>query len=178
MKKLLLILFILLVAGIASADWVIRVVSTPAVCTKDTSNLVMNYDSWAGDAGLDGDVQGQSFSYASPFSLYSASIKFAGVSSLVVTVRMGSSSDLSTYTEEWASVSIPADGFYEFVSAVNSACSASTLYYIGVILVSGTGYWTYGTNEYADGTSMDHGSAWVLGSPGANDRIMKVNKCQ
>jgi len=178
MKKLSFVLFILLVAGVASADWVIRVMSAPEECVKDTTNLVMNYDSWAGDAGLASNVQGQSFSYASPFSLYSASVKFAGVSSLVVTVRMGSSSDLSTYTEEWANVSIPADGFYEFVSAINPACSASTQYYIGVIKVSGTGYVTYGTNGYADGTGMDQGTTWVLGSPGAYDWNMKVNKCQ
>lgn len=153
-------------------------------CTKDTGTLVMDDSSFVntGSQSMNTNAIGQSISYGSDWSLYSIELEFNNNSNCVASVRIGNSADLSTYMEEWNSVSI-ADGntVHEFISIDNDSYSSSTTYYIGVIEVSGTCYLRYdGNNPYANGSSIYIGSSgWNMGTADTNrDFKVSVYKCQ
>lgn len=155
--------------------------SAPA-CTKDVSNLVMDQQVDDGDTALTAAAKGQSISYASPWSLYSIRLYFGYVpTGGTVTVRIGTSANLGTYIEEWAAVSVPSAGWVEFVSVLNSAYSASTTYYFGLIENSGDIYVGVDSSSpsYSGGAYVPAGSTWAMGSPDTGiDMTAQVFKCQ
>ena len=182
MKKLIIsILFILCLSFQASALGPMMLLSGGgggvAACAKDTGTLVMDESGMSGDATWAVDntnCVGQQFSYGSNFNLYSIEIHFNNTSSCVIDVRIGTTTDLSSYIEEWQDVAIAADGLYEFVSSSNDLYNASTTYYIGFMEESGT------CEVFQDTTSAPYnkrhlaGTVWTLGAL-QEDRDFHIN---
>lgn len=186
MKKILLTLLLVILfctPVFANEEELYYGKHAPAGCVKDTVDLVMDQTTDDGGASMSTNAMGQSISYGSAWTLHSFNVEFgATCSSCVVTFRIGASTDLGTYMEQWASVAI-ADGgeLKEFVSVDQDAYDASTTYYIGGIENSGTCVWRYkGTaSSYPGGMAYPTGTLWNLGSPLSDrDQSAQVFKCQ
>ena len=168
MKKYLLI-FILIFSSVAFAGWqddligVIAQKNATPVCVKDTGTLIYNQTSSTGSWALEDGVQaaGQNVTAAS-FQLYSIKLYFNDNSGCSVTVRAGTTADLSTYVEEWANVAI-GDGLadYEFISATNDTY---TNLYWGVIEYGGAC-----KPRYSTGDPVTPGSDFQYGDTGGVD---------
>ena len=191
MKKLIVLLCILMLGVTTSSMGGMGVlgVGGGVSCTKDTGTLVYNNTTSGNAWGLSPPNQaaGQDFQYGSEFRLYSITITFKDASSCVATLRIGAGTDLGTYMEEWASVSIPdnaGDSTYEFVSVDNDTFSASTTYGIGLIEVSGTCSLKYSSsNEIASSDYRYNNSgstSWDMNYPypDSYDITAQVNKCE
>jgi hypothetical protein len=186
MKKILLILILCLIPSLVFSQ-TYRAYSKPIIvddgCTKDTSNLVMDYlDYNDSTMNLTANATGQSISYGSEWNLHSIVLEFdPACSSCVVSVRIGTSTNLGTYVEEWANVNISNDGEQkEFLSVLNSTYSASTTYYVGWLEVSGTCVLDRDTSSpaYAGGKGYESDSGWQLGGTLSYDASMSVYKCE
>lgn len=186
MKKLILtstILYLILSAAIVFSSPAMKQLQTglASVCTKDTFNLVMDESTMSSDSIplLSANAVGQSVSYGSAWSLYSIETRFAAAtSSCVYTVRIGTSSDLTTYVEEIANQSAPdGGGLHEALSVAHDSYNTA---YIGYVEVSGDCRILKDDTSppYSGGTYYAPSSGWILGGSTAADLRINVYKCQ
>ena len=155
---------------------------TAAECTKDTSNLIMDItDEDAYTSPSTENALGQSVSFGSQWSLYSIKIKWAVGSSCSAEVRIGTSKDLSSYTENWTGIT-PGNGgeAIELISVDNDVYSSSTPYYIGFKVESGAcSVYQDSASGYASGTKVYSSSGWQLGADDTvRDFSLQVYQCQ
>lgn len=150
-------------------------------CTKDTSNLVYDQSSTTNAWILSSATQalGQCIT-ASSFVLYGITITFAAsTSSCYATVRVGTSSDLTTYDEEWNNIEVGGPGDFEFVSQDND--TFTTICW-GVVEVSGDCRVGFATGNPIGSSDMRYTADddWDMGTVYTDNRDItgQVHKCQ
>jgi hypothetical protein len=189
MKKLLLFIVLILCCALSSSADVGTSrkgasMGGAAACSTDAVNVNFETNTGAKTIYYDGQnygAIGQSFQCSagalSSIELY----LYDDGTHPTVEVRWGTSSNLTSYTAT-ASVVLSGSGWVKFTFVTKGAVSASTTYYCGAALTSGTAgaaKWYYDTAAgYAGGvaiTSVDN--SWDMSSNETFDRTFRVYLC-
>lgn len=135
----------------------------------------------ADGATLYGNIQvfGQSFTLSEATNVYSIVVSGEATSGSTATLRIGTTSDLTSYLSELSTVSMNVDGETEFLFAAPLSLSAG-VYYFGISKVSGTIDLLRNTADtYAGGTQYYTNAAgnWDMLQYGTRDIYFKVIGC-
>jgi hypothetical protein len=152
-----------------------------------SQSVIINGSQWWDSANTTSGntTTGQSFSYGSPFTLYSITVlAYSGNGATgTLTMRVSASADLQAGYIEAATAAIVGagdDDYYEFVFAGQPSMSASTPYYWGITSNDDpVDIYKSNTSVYADGIAY-YGTVtlWDMASSDAGlDRNMQVKKC-
>jgi hypothetical protein len=189
-----LILFAVLIAGVAASSIHNIPRITPAeagppmmqvICSGSTVAAGGGYNCSEGisdsnnladdDSGtaIDGNgANGGSFTVSESGKLYSITVEpdGGGCTSVTVSLRWGTSTDLSSVYNEQVDAVNPGSGAYEFVMTDEDDISTGTTYYWAIEYSSGnTGCYIRYDNSGGSGTFYKGSSQWDLGSsPVAN----------
>lgn len=133
MKTLLIWLTIMLQCLPAYAGGVLMMgggVAAVATCSSGTANVVQESQDGSGQLNEANSTSAQSFQVTSSGTLYSISLNFPTVTTAAtVTMRIGTSNNLSTTYLDQASVAVSSTGAAEFVFPNHPSLSTSTTYY-------------------------------------------------
>jgi hypothetical protein len=161
-------------------------VSTPAVgngngCVIPGSPDII-YDTNNGNQALGtGDAKGQSFDSGAGGDVAKVCfyIRDQGADP-VVTYRLGVSSDLSTYMEEFGpSDAVSGTVWVCFDSVDNDTLAAATTYYLGVIEVSGAAQVKHqDAGTYGDGLGYGASSGWTMSGSESWDLNFSIYYCE
>gem|GEM_PF-6996296 len=149
-------------------------------CSSGTADVTQSDGSSTGSVTT--DARGQGFVPATNGSyLYSIKIYIGASPARNVTMRWGTSTDLTSGYYGEAVVNVGAAGWYEFVFAdTTHQLSTSTTYYYGFVSAgTTTTYYYNNTNAYAGGAwrSASGGGVWNMGTTGAYDMLFEIDKC-
>jgi hypothetical protein len=149
--------------------------SVPPGCTKGAA--IYSEATETNGAGVGADAIGQQFTPSGDCRLYSFEIVLGGISTGGnFTLRLGTSTDLTSYIEELTGSYPNGGGTVEIISVLNPYLTGSTTYYFGIIKTSGTTMmWRY--NSAGSGGGVVAGSGWTMGGIGGHSKTGAVYKC-
>jgi len=167
-----------------SSVWTFDIVveeSASVECTPDEASLVMDQPAEDNGASAGVNAFGQSVTFSEGDRL--SKIRFltgATTTACVAEVRIGTTPDLSTYSEVWTGVAIAAGSNWVEVPSVDND-TFSGVVYIGIVKTSGTTLTVRydGTSpSYTGGSYYSTGTVFILGAADASrDLTMQVLKC-
>lgn len=191
MKRLIIILLFLSLPSICLSGMIIQKF-TSAGGSCDTQSLDSNNTSYNDNTNIiydEGASVGQSFQVSTAADVYSIVVRIDSVQSTpaLLDLRIGTTSDLSSYTATVTEESVSGTGEVEFVFGAGSRPSLSTLttYYFGVrnasVYANRVELSTQSSSVYADGTEYRSNAgvdAWNIGdNVVAYDLYFKINLC-
>jgi len=152
---------------------------TPAATCASDSVDVSNESTSTGSSAAQSAAYGNSFQ-CSAGSLSAIGIYVTTTTGAEIEVRWGTSSDLTT-TYESTTLTIPSDGDAQWHKATFTnkvTVSASTTYYYGYVLNSGSVSVGYSGNDYANGELIYAGSSgWNMSSTLNADFLFRIYLC-
>lgn len=185
MKKYL---WLLLLIGICSSQSVLNGYyyraggAAPGGCTSDAINVAFEtYNGTVSVYNMTGKVRGQGFQ-CSAGKLSAIEIGLSHESDCTIRMKWGTSVDLTTCVDS-CDVAFTTDGWAKFTFATKGNVSASTTYYFGIHIVTGTTgaiHWaTDSAQGYANGLPYDawENGNWNMDNQEGNDRIFRIYLC-